>query len=97
MRLLRSRLTGKPNSAEAAPYSQKVAENNKNVGKRRPMPSRFIGNSSHISTMLQLLPGEGTSREGAGPLPALLLDQGSPPGQLPTTGQEHAKPKGLLA
>jgi hypothetical protein len=33
--------------------------------------------------MLYLLREEGTPREGAGPLPALLLDQGPLPDQLP--------------
>ena len=38
---------------------------------------------------LYLLRGKGTSREGAGQLPALLLDLGPPPNQLPAARQAH--------
>jgi hypothetical protein len=39
--------------------------------------------------MLQTLRGKKTPREGAGQPPALLLDQGSLPGQLPVTRQDR--------
>src|SRR3712207_795251 len=44
---------------------------------------------SPSGSMLQLLREGGTSREGAGPLPALLLDQGSLPDQLPAARWER--------
>jgi hypothetical protein len=39
--------------------------------------------------MLQTLRGKKTPHEGAGQPPALLLDQGSLPDQLPAAWQEH--------
>src|SRR5215211_3743891 len=43
--------------------------------------------------MLPSLRGYLSPREGSGRLPALLLDQGQPPGQLPVTGQGYVPPK----
>src|SRR5215204_5655259 len=42
--------------------------------------------------MLPSLRDQLTPREGAGRLPALLLDQDQPPGQLPVTGQGYIPP-----
>src|SRR5215216_4293091 len=44
-------------------------------------------------SMVSSLRDQLTPREGAGRLPALLLDQGQPPGQLPVTGQGYVPPK----
>jgi hypothetical protein len=71
MQLVRLRLTGKQHAPrDLLPTRKNVAENNKYVEKETPRASKFIGDSSPISTMLQPLRGKGTSREGAGPLPA---------------------------
>src|SRR5215204_657962 len=43
--------------------------------------------------MLPSLRDQLRPRDGAGRLPALLLDQGQPPGQLPVTGQGYVPPK----
>src|SRR5215218_5720365 len=44
-------------------------------------------------SMVSSLRDQLTPREGAGRLPALLLDQGQPPGQLPVTGQGYVPPE----
>jgi hypothetical protein len=67
MQPLRSRLTGEPRSLRSwLPTRKNISETTKISEKRRPMPSKFIGNSSAISTMLQRSRGKGPPCESAG-------------------------------
>ena len=68
-------LRRKPQLVEVHPNSQKSFKKSE----KTPPPSKFIADSSAISTMLRTLRENGTSREGAGQLPALLVDQGQLP------------------
>jgi hypothetical protein len=67
----RPRRTGQPRSLRRSRSTRKYFRKNR---KKAPTPSKFIGNSSAISNVVQTLRGNRTPREGAGPLPALLLE-----------------------